>query len=74
MKYQNSNRYLILTLHSNIGWKYYLLFIILSGISIIVIGFLWPDTNGVPLEEISRLFGVSNILVPRFDTPMELFI
>ncbi|KAG0650555.1 High-affinity glucose transporter [Hyphodiscus hymeniophilus] len=45
------------TAFATIGWKYYLLFIILSGISIVVIGFKWPDTNGVPLEEISRLFG-----------------
>ncbi|RFU26560.1 hypothetical protein B7463_g9775, partial [Scytalidium lignicola] len=45
------------TAFANIGWKYYLLFIILSGVSVVVIGLKWPDTNGLPLEEISTLFG-----------------
>ncbi|OQV06735.1 hypothetical protein CLAIMM_11266 isoform 1 [Cladophialophora immunda] len=45
------------TAFANIGWRYYLVFIILSGISAIVIFFVWPDTRGVPLEEIAALFG-----------------
>ncbi len=43
----------------NIGWKYYLVFIILSGVSAVIIFFLWPDTKGMPLEQIAALFGVS---------------
>jgi hypothetical protein len=43
-----------------------LLFITMSGVSAIVIFFLWPDTKGVPLEQVAALFGVSGIcgLVP----------
>ena len=41
----------------NIGWKYYLCFIIPSSIAAVLILVYWPDTNGLPLEEIARIFG-----------------
>ncbi|KAK3316751.1 MFS transporter [Apodospora peruviana] len=41
----------------NIGWKYYLCFIIPSSIAAVLILLFWPDTNGMPLEEVARLFG-----------------
>ena len=41
----------------NIGWKYYLCFIIPSSIAAVLILAFWPDTNGLPLEEIARIFG-----------------
>ena len=41
----------------NIRWKYYLCFIIPSSIAAILILIYWPDTNGLPLEEIARIFG-----------------
>lgn len=40
-----------------IGWKYYLLFIILSFIGGFIFLFVFPDTRGLPLEEIAALFG-----------------
>ncbi|KAJ5813675.1 uncharacterized protein N7503_000425 [Penicillium pulvis] len=42
---------------SHIGWKFYLVFIITSGLSAVAILFLWPDTHGLRLEEIDALFG-----------------
>lgn len=40
-----------------IGWKFYLVFIIPGTIGGLIV-FLWfPDTNGLPLEEIAALFG-----------------
>lgn len=43
----------------NIGWRYYLVFIIPSFVWVIVIQFTFPDTKGMPLEEVATLFGVS---------------
>jgi len=40
-----------------VGWKFYLLFILLTFIGGIVVLFLYPDTRGLPLEEIATLFG-----------------
>jgi len=41
----------------NIGWKYYLCFIIPSSLAAGLILCYWPNTNGLALEEIARLFG-----------------
>ncbi|KAK3079833.1 hypothetical protein LTS18_003788, partial [Coniosporium uncinatum] len=40
-----------------IGWKYYLCFIICGSVAAIIIWFVFPDTWGVPLEEIAAIFG-----------------
>ena len=39
------------------GWKFWLLFIILSFVGGVVIWIWYPDTRNMPLEEISALFG-----------------
>lgn len=44
-------------LYSNIGWRYYLVFIILTFIGGFVFLFTFPDTRRLPLEEIAALFG-----------------
>lgn len=41
----------------NIGWKYYLCFIIPSSLAAIVILKWFPDTNSLSLEECATLFG-----------------
>ncbi|KAF2642444.1 MFS transporter [Massarina eburnea CBS 473.64] len=41
----------------NIGWKFYLVFIIPSAIGGVAMWFWFPDTNGLPLEEIAAIFG-----------------
>lgn len=45
------------TAFSEVGWKFYLVFLI--GIFAFVIPTFWyfPETKGVPLEQISALFG-----------------
>ena len=45
------------TAFANIGWKFYLVFIIISGLGSIVAYFYIPETKGVPLEEIAKIFG-----------------
>jgi hypothetical protein len=41
-----------------IGWKFYLVFIITGIAAMVVIYFFFPDTRGVPLEEVAAMFGV----------------
>lgn len=40
-----------------IGWKFYLCFIIPGSIGAIIMWFYFPNTNGLPLEEVAALFG-----------------
>ena len=41
----------------NIGWKYYLCFIIPSALAAGAVLRWWPDTMGLNLEECERVFG-----------------
>lgn len=45
------------TAFANIGWKYYLVFVVTSFILIVCMWIWWPETKGLSLEEISALFG-----------------
>jgi len=45
------------TAFAHIGWKFFLVFIIISGLGGIVAYFYIPETKGVPLEEIAAIFG-----------------
>jgi len=40
-----------------VGWKYYLLFIILTTINIPLVWYFFPETKGLSLEEIGLQFG-----------------
>jgi len=40
-----------------IGWKYYLVFIVLTYVNSAILYFTIVETKGVPLEEIAGLFG-----------------
>lgn len=42
---------------ATIGWKFYLVFIIISGLGFFVVAFFLPETKGIPLEEMAKLFG-----------------
>ena len=42
---------------ASIGWRYYLVFMCLTVISIIVIYFFYPETKRRPLEELAEYFG-----------------
>ncbi len=39
------------------GWKFYLVFICITFVGGIVYYFILPETKGVPLEEIAKIFG-----------------
>jgi len=45
------------TAFKNIGWKFYLCFIIPGFIGATVMWFYFPNTNGLPLEEVAVIFG-----------------
>lgn len=42
---------------ANIGWKFYLVFLLLLFCFTVPLFFYFPESKGVSLEEISRLFG-----------------
>lgn len=45
------------TAFATIGWKYYLVFIVLTAINIPIVWWTFPETKGLALEEISEKFG-----------------
>ncbi|KAI9870980.1 MAG: hypothetical protein M1830_003560, partial [Pleopsidium flavum] len=45
------------TAFAEVGWKYYLLFILLTVINIPIIYYYFPETKGLSLEEINEKFG-----------------
>lgn len=45
------------TAFAQVGWKYYLLFIILTAINIPLVWYFFPETKGLSLEEIGGKFG-----------------
>jgi hypothetical protein len=49
----------------NIGWKYYLCFIIPSSLAALVILKWFPDTRGLSLEECASIFGDETELFGR---------
>ena len=42
---------------ATISWRYFLLFICLTVITILVIFFVYPETKGRSLEELAEVFG-----------------
>ncbi|KAK3724876.1 hypothetical protein LTR37_000924 [Vermiconidia calcicola] len=47
---------------ASIGWRYYLLFMCLTVITIVVIYFVYPETNQKSLEELAAYFGETVIM------------
>lgn len=45
------------TAFASIGWKYYLVFIVISFLGTIWVFFFIPEMKKIPLEEIAKLFG-----------------
>lgn len=42
---------------AHVGWRFFLLFILVSAIGWVVLFTYLPETNGVPLEEMAKVFG-----------------
>lgn len=40
----------------NIGWKYYIIFVVIIAISTVLIYFVYPETKGHTLEEMDTVF------------------
>ena len=49
----------------SIGWKYYILYIVINGLAFMLIWFVFPETRGHSLEEISLIFEGSNAAVAK---------
>lgn len=45
------------TAFAHAGWKFFLLFVLLSGLGAIWAYFFIPETKGLPLEEVAAIFG-----------------
>lgn len=45
------------TAFAQVGWKYYLVFLIVTAINIFVVWRFFPETKGLSLEEIGEVFG-----------------
>lgn len=45
------------TAFASIGYKFYLVFIVITLVGGIIFWFLLPETKGIPLEEIAKIFG-----------------
>ncbi|KAH8652577.1 general substrate transporter [Ilyonectria robusta] len=50
------------TAFASIGWRYYLVFVFVPLACVVIIWFWLPETNGLSLEEIGRLFGDDVVL------------
>ena len=45
------------TAFANIKWRFYLVFIINTALGSVIMWFVLPETKGIPLEEMARIFG-----------------
>ena len=55
-----------------IGWHFYLVFIIITFLGGILYWFVLPETRGIPLEEIAKIFGeTEDIMVFSEDLHMD---
>ncbi|EXJ91709.1 hypothetical protein A1O3_00259 [Capronia epimyces CBS 606.96] len=50
------------TAFKNIGWKYYIFFVVFSAIGSVLCFFVFPDTLHKPLEEIAAIFGDEDLV------------
>jgi ABC-type sugar transport system permease subunit len=48
----------------NAGWKFYIWPVCTTAVGIVVFWLWFPDTRGLALEEIAKLFGVCTPLIP----------
>ncbi|KAL2406535.1 MFS-type transporter criB [Exophiala dermatitidis] len=61
------------TAFENIGWKFYLAFIIPGTIGAIAMWIWFPDTNGLPLEEVAAIFGdADEVAIYQRDLEVDL--
>ncbi|KAF2656472.1 MFS general substrate transporter [Lophiostoma macrostomum CBS 122681] len=51
------------TAFANIGWRFYLIFIIICTLGSTFFFFVLPETKGIPLEEMAKIFGDTEDIV-----------
>ncbi|RAH54477.1 sugar transporter family protein [Aspergillus piperis CBS 112811] len=58
------------TAFANVGWKFYLVMVIVSSINIAIFALFLPETKGLPLEEIAARFG--DPVTSHFDAQVQV--
>ena len=57
----------------NVGWKFYLAFIIPGTLGAIIMWLFFPDTLGLPLEEVAAIFGdADEVAIYQRDIEIDL--
>ena len=51
------------TAFANIGWKFYLCFILVTAVGALWVGTTFRDTRDKPLEEIAKMFGDEDLVM-----------
>jgi hypothetical protein len=51
------------TAFANIKWRFYLVFIVITGLGSVLMYFVLPETKGIPLEEMAKIFGDTDDVV-----------
>jgi hypothetical protein len=46
---------------ANIGWRYYIIYAIFNACFVPVMYFFYPETKGLELEDVDRLFAYGNV-------------
>jgi len=46
---------------SNIGWRYYIIFAIFNACFVPIMYFFYPETKGLELEDVDRLFAYGSV-------------
>ncbi|KAF2404022.1 MFS general substrate transporter [Trichodelitschia bisporula] len=60
------------TAFANIGWKFYLVFIVITALGSVWAFFVLPETKGIPLEELAQIFGdTDDIMVYAADIHVD---
>lgn len=51
----------------NIGWQTYIIFAVLNAVWVPIIYFFFPETKGLELEAVDRLFSGDSLVEASFD-------
>ena len=56
---------------SNIGWRTYIIFAVLNAFWVPIIYFFFPETKGLELEDVDRLFSGEDSTVSVLEKPVD---
>ncbi len=56
-----------------IGWKYYILYVVLNACAVLSVYYFYPETKGRLLEEVAEIFDGPQALLPILEQDLEKF-